>query len=74
MNLFACSLKDMSGIDLSVACHKLNVNPLAKHVRQKMCHQSIEKAQVAKEILRGILKPTSFQKSTIHSGSQTSSW
>lgn len=49
--LFACSSEKMLGIDPSVACHKLNVNPEAKPMSQKRRHQSPEKAQTAREIL-----------------------
>lgn len=43
-DLFTCSPKEMSGIDPSVVCHKLNVNPASKPVSRKRHHQSLKKA------------------------------
>lgn len=37
-HVFAWKVDQMPGIDPRVACHKLNVNPNTKLVRQKPCH------------------------------------
>lgn len=50
VDLFACSPEEMSRIYLS------NVNPEAKAVSQKRCHQSPEKAQAARETVEGLLQ------------------
>jgi len=43
-DLFSCSPKEMSGID-----------PEARRMSQKRCHQSTKKAQAAREIVEGLL-------------------
>jgi hypothetical protein len=55
-DMFACSSEEMPGIDLSMACHHLNVNPNMKYVTERRCHQFLEKAEVAKTIFIGILQ------------------
>lgn len=66
-DVFAWSLKDMPGIDPSIACHRLNIIEEFKPVRQKPRKMAPErKARVAEEIERmieaGIIRPVRYPK------------
>ncbi|XP_026420211.1 uncharacterized protein LOC113316206 [Papaver somniferum] len=65
--VFAWSLKDIPGIDPTIACHRLDIRENYKPVRQKPCKMAPErKANVAEEIERmleaGIIRPVRYPK------------
>lgn len=50
-DVFAWSFLDMPGINLKIACHRLNIDPSVKAVRQKKQPCSAQRANiVAKEV------------------------
>lgn len=64
--VFACSIDQISGIDPSVACHKLEVNPKAKLVRQKPRRLDPDRRDRVNEevdclLSVGFIKPAKFQ-------------
>ena len=55
-DLFAWSEFDMSGIDPSVACHQLTVNPGFSVVPQRLTKQSPEKSEAAEKVVKNLLE------------------
>ena len=48
-DIFAFSIEEMPGIPPSIMCHKLNIKPEYKPVKQKLRHQGKERIEAAKE-------------------------
>ena len=55
-NIFAFSMDKMPGIPPSVMCHKLDIKPGYKPVKQKLRHQGKERINAAKEEVEKLLK------------------
>ena len=55
-DIFAFSTEEMPGIPTSVICHKLDIKPSYKPVKQKLRHQGKEKIEAAKEEVEILLK------------------
>ena len=56
-DIFAFSTEEMPGIPPSIMCHKLDIKPGYKSVKQKLRHQGKERIKVAKEEVEKLLKP-----------------
>ena len=55
-DIFAFSTEEMSGIPARVMCHKLDIKPCYKPVKQKLRHQGKERIETAKEEVAKLLK------------------
>ncbi|XP_057517953.1 uncharacterized protein LOC130798872 [Amaranthus tricolor] len=55
-DVFAFSTEEMSGIPTSVMCHKLDIRPGHKPVKQKLRHQGKERTEAAKEEVEKLLR------------------
>jgi len=67
LDIFAWSQSDMTGIDPQIACHRLNINPKEKPIRQKRRALNSErysalKEEVEKLISNGSIKETKYPK------------
>ncbi|XP_057543932.1 uncharacterized protein LOC130823331 [Amaranthus tricolor] len=55
-DVFAFCTEEMPGIPNSVACHKLDIKPGHKPVKQKLRHQGRERTEAAKEEVEKLLR------------------
>ena len=55
-DIFAFSTEEMSGISTSVMCHKLDIKPGYKPVKQNLRHQGKERIEAAKTEVEKLLK------------------
>ncbi|XP_057538103.1 uncharacterized protein LOC130815609 [Amaranthus tricolor] len=55
-DVFAFSTEEMPGIPTSVMCHKLDIRPGHKPVKQKLRHQGKERTEAAKEEVEKLLR------------------
>ena len=55
-DIFAFSVDEMPGIPPSVMCHKLDIKPSYKPVKQKLRHQGKERIEAVKEEVEKLLK------------------
>ena len=55
-DIFAFSTEEMPGIPTSVMCHKLDIKPGYKPVKQNLQHQEKERIEAAKEEVEKLLK------------------
>ena len=55
-DIFAFFKEEMPGIPTSVTCHKLDIKPGYKLVKQKLRHQGKERIEAAKEEVEKLLK------------------
>jgi hypothetical protein len=55
-DIFTFSVEEMAGIPPEVICHKLDIKPGYKPVKQKLWHQGKERIEAAKEEVTKLLK------------------
>lgn len=55
-DIFAYSVEEMPGIPPHIMCHKLDIKPGYKPVKQKLRHQGTERIKATKEEVDKLLK------------------
>lgn len=66
-DIFVYSVEETPGIPPNIMCHKLDIKPYYKPVKQKLRHQGKERIEVAREEVNKLLKAR-FIKECKYSG------
>ena len=59
-DIFAFNVAEMPGIPKKVVCHKLDIRPGYKPIKQKLRHQGKERVEAAKAKVQKLLKANYF--------------